>query len=54
MSDKGLGVDAWPLGELVQARLLAFIVLDQKHVTPVVEIDDIAQTLVDALSNTAR
>ena len=54
MSDKGLGVDAWPLGELVQARLLAFIDLDQKHVTSVVEVDDIAQTLVDALSNTAR
>ena len=53
MSDKGLGVDARTLGELVQPRLLALIVLDQKHVPSVVEVDYIAQALVDALPNTA-
>lgn len=49
MSDKGLGVYFGPLGKLVQTGLFALIVLDQQHVSSVVEIDDIPKTVVDAL-----
>lgn len=54
MSDKGLRVHLGPLGELVQAGLFALIILDQQHVPSVVKIDDIAQTVVDALRGPTR